>query len=326
MRHGPGDVVRPKSKGELAFSASDVGVTLHTLIAANHSSKELEVSSSSQCIDDMETQEKSQVVLSLAVLSYTELKQMRYWDSKGLSHKLHSDALDKRLTDCLLLPAVLEELYSCGTAGVRPMGDQGTKNVYKDLQQAGVVTLKVNEHGVATWHLTALGKQSTQIGVRLGDAQLLFRPRDVAVTAMDVLDLVLTLSRAAWDHQIVQGRLEIRDVINCPYGVGQKKVWYTRVGQETLSKPYLMSLASAHEHKKPVPHLASADAYYQLLGMPNPLRRKSKIVHVDEDDRGDTALKAMAAAPKRKKRPRPKRAPRTNKTAVQSEPEWDCVF
>ena len=144
MRHGPRDVIRPKSKGELAFSASDVGVTLHTLIAANRSSKELEVSSSPQCIDDMETQEKSQVVLSLVVLSYTELKQMRYWDIKGLSHKLHSDALDKGLTDSLLLPAVLEELYSCGTAGVRSMGDQGKKNVYKDLQQAGVVTLKVN--------------------------------------------------------------------------------------------------------------------------------------------------------------------------------------
>ena len=46
VRHGPGDVVRPKSKGELAFSASDVVVTLHTLMAANHSSKESEVSSS----------------------------------------------------------------------------------------------------------------------------------------------------------------------------------------------------------------------------------------------------------------------------------------
>ena len=78
-------------------------------------------------------------------------------------------------------------------------------------------------------------------------------------------------------------------------------MWYTRVGQESLSKPYLMSLASAHEHKTPVPHFASADVYYKLLGMPNPLRRKSKIVHVDEDDWGDTALKAMAVAPKRKK-------------------------
>ena len=270
----------------------------------------------------METQEKSQVVLSLAVLSYTELKQVRYWDIKGLSHKLHSDALDKRLTDSLLLPAVLEEVYSCGTAGVRSMVDQGTKNVYKDLQQAGVVTLMVHEHGVETWHLTALGKQSTQIGVRLGDAQLPFRPRDVAVTAMDVLDLVLTLSHAAWNHEIVQGRLEARDVMNSPYVLGQsEKVWYTRVGQESLSKPYLMLLASAHEHKKPVPHFVSADVYYKLLGMPNPLRRKSKIVHVGEDDCGDTALKAMAAAPKRKKRPRPKRAPRTTKAVVQSEPE-----
>ena len=118
-RHGPGDVVRPKSKGELAFSALEVGVALHALIAVNRSSKELEVSSSPQCIDELETQEKSQVVLSSAVLSYTELKQMRYWDIKGLSHKLHSDALDKRLTDSLLLPIVLEELYSCGSAGVR---------------------------------------------------------------------------------------------------------------------------------------------------------------------------------------------------------------
>ena len=75
-----------------------------------------------------------------------------------------------------------------------------------------------------------------------------------------------------------------------------------------------MLLASAHEHKKPVPRFAVVDVYYKLLGMPNLLRPKSKIVHVDEDDWGDTALKSMAAAPKRKKRPRPKRAPRTTKS------------
>jgi hypothetical protein len=45
VRHGPGDVVRPKTHSELTFSSADLGVTVHDVIVADASSKDLVVTS-----------------------------------------------------------------------------------------------------------------------------------------------------------------------------------------------------------------------------------------------------------------------------------------
>lgn len=269
---------------------------MHDLIAADASSKQLVVASTPEYISDIQEITKSQVVLSLATLSFSELMELRSWDIKGLAYSLKGFC---GISDAEL-PAVLEQLTSCGDSGMRPGTGETRTQLLADLRRADLVTSSVNDNGVECWRLTTSGKQHTQVGVRLADSRRVFQQRDRPVREMDVFDLMLTLKEAGWSMQAVSLRADMRQVVGAPYVAGKKKrLWYVRPNQDSVSKEYLMCLATAPEHNKPVPHFAPHATYCTLLGVMPRKQRKFQVVHVDADDWGEASVEP--AKPKRRR-------------------------
>ena len=314
MRHGPRDIVRPKTRGEHTFGSSDLGVTVHELIAADARSKQLVTP---QSIADIEDKTKSQLVPSLSTLSFGELMELRSWDIKGLAYSLKSGVADA-LAANVVLPSVLEGLTSCGEAGM-PAGPNKTRTqLLADLKGAHLATSSVNANGVECWQLTILGKQHMQVGVELADPRRVFQQRDRPVLEMDVLDLMLTLKAAGWSMKAADLSKDVREVAGSPYLAGKStRIWYVRPNQESVSKEYLMCLATAHEHRKPVPHFASHATYCALLGLtPRSRQRKFKVMHVDADDWGDSVVEP--AEPKRRRAAREPAKPKRRRAARDS--------
>ena len=126
---------------------------------------------------------------------------------------------------------------------------------------------------------------------------------------------MLHLSQNDWVHTVVDkaGAKEAKKLPYCHGAEGCTKVWYSRRGETKVSHLYLLALALAETHGKPVPHFGMLKDYKPLVDpnwkIPPPCSKRRKLtipmniaacfdaLDWPEDNLGEAALAISAAAP-----------------------------
>ena len=151
--------------------------------------------------------------------------------------------------------AAREGLVLAGEGAQRELG------LLQQLQQEGLVE-------GPPWKLTSTGEARHTLGNRVSDHQCIFRvPSDILDPATTICQLIFRLDEHGWTHEVAADSQAVNEAKESPYLVGAdpppRKVWYTRDGN-TVFKNYLLALATADDHKLPVPHFALEREYRSL--------------------------------------------------------------
>ena len=133
---------------------------------------------------------------------------------------------------------------------------------------------KIAEQGFASyddtnkrWTLTALGRQSVQILLRLTSPRSAFEPRfGIPLEDMSVVELHELLNRAGFTFRIPESGQSIP-----AYEHGKSdRVWYMKPRGSSFNKFYFVALLKAHELRVPVKHLQSQAYYVAILAGKEP--------------------------------------------------------
>ena len=103
---------------------------------------------------------------------------------------------------------------------------------------------------------------------------------------MSKLELMTVLENDGWSFQQYKSKKDVGDLA-APYVAGSRKIWLFKVKDNVVElkvvmAAYLLCLATADEHGRPVPHFATANEY-QLIMDPTfqpKKRRRKKFVEV----------------------------------------------
>ena len=281
VRKGVSDIVTPLNL-RLVFNKSDWAIQPMAVLAGNKHSQTMTVSS----VDDARN-----VVLCLDALPLEVLLRLYKWETQPeLQYFLPEvslfESLSKPDADAVskALPVLLADLLAEGGFFLQG-GDSDFKVKSSMLQAMQAHELVCCSEGRA-WQLTERGKNSVKIGQVVGNYKRVVRPRDIALVDMEVAELMLTLRTQGWRHEMVHPKRCTAEPYVFETGA---KVWYHDVGKESVSKQYLLLLATAEEHKRPVPHFASQRVCDELLGKESasrpPLKRSGdKLVFLENDE------------------------------------------
>ena len=124
-------------------------------------------------------------------------------------------------------------------------------------------------------------------------------------------ELMLFLEGKGWQMRCVKGAAEVHRAFD-PYSVvnDSPKVWFVKRGKKEkkglalLVRPYLLALATADVHLKPVPHLATQEVYLKLLDasfVPKAKRRRVVVEYVDVDEWSPVPPRQVVAPARRKR-------------------------
>lgn len=129
------------------------------------------------------------------------------------------------------------------------------------LQRAGFMQIAGSADRSDVW-ITKRGLNQLREGRILQGvpAEALRRRDGIAITDCSVFELWLMLEEEGWTQLEWKGR-----VIPAVYCVGDEKRWYTRAGAKTIHQTYLVALATAPTHGRPVEHLQPSGYYTALL-------------------------------------------------------------
>ena len=152
------------------------------------------------------------------------------------------------------------------------------------------------------------GHRCVQVSTILAHQDRLVKVReDVQLEDMEVMELLLTLRKQGWSHHVVQSRKGLPKDSDYIDGASEKK-WYSRAGQETVTRDYLLCLLSAEQRKQPVPHLQAAAVYAKILGRPvkEQVRRKaqSQFMFLHDEHQLVVPDAMLAPIPRQRKRAR----------------------
>ena len=101
-------------------------------------------------------------------------------------------------------------------------------------------------------------------------------PRDLPPIELHMFELTQVLRQRGWTISVLTNdKAKIKEVRKRDPATHESidKTWFVKANL-LIPKLYLVCLATLHQHKKPVPHLAPADTYKEVLGLPCKRRRR----------------------------------------------------
>ena len=328
IRKAVGAIVVPKGTG---LRKTDWAVSFLKVNSIKKTAEEsfcVAVNSSPLCLHSLDAgaADRTPVVLSLEALPLDSLLRLRRWE--------HTDQLSYSMTlpedDGLQLQSLrkatavrsvlLDNLLQAG-AYVIPSNDPLHTEKSQLLEQ--LERLEFAKQDGEGWLLTPKGHENVQVSTLLQSSDKVFKARDVPFEDMEVIELLLSLRDKGWEHKELASKKALPDGSTYMPGSADK-TWYYLASQATLCKDYLVCLLTS---EKPVPHLAAAAVYAELLGKPVQQGRRRRapplMFLADEDIWVDEA--ALVPKPESKKRARTSRATRVHAAAAledAAELEW----
>ena len=256
VRKGVSEVVTPLNLRQV-FKKSDWAIQPMAILDGDKKSQTMTVTPAENI---------SNLVLSLEALPLETLLRLYKWETSNELQCLlqgvslpplpsHPDALSK------VLPLLLEDLLAEG--GFFLQGGEphfkAKSSLLECMQSQDLVQLGQD----GAWLLTGKGKSSVKIGNVLRKYKRVVQPRAIAFSEMETVELMLTLRTQGFRHESVHPKRCSPD----PYVHGEgAKIWYHDASKDTISREYLLLLATSEEHKLAVPHLQLQRVYDQMLG------------------------------------------------------------
>ena len=289
VRKGVSDIVTPLNL-RLVFKRSDWAIQPLAVLASDRQLQTMTVTPEDKAIN---------VVLSLDALPLETLLRLYMWETRAeLQYFLdvsqthsQSDAMSKAL------PVLLADLLAEGGFFLQG-GDpdfEAKSGILESMQTEGIVQCGQDR----AWQLTEQGKKLVKVGQVVGNYKRVVRARDIALADMEVAELMLSLHMQGWRHEAVHPKR--CDAVPYVHGDGAK-VWYHDVAKHSVSREYLLLLATSGEHKLPVPHLQAQRVYDEMLGKesrPPAKRSGDKIVFLESDDLWVDESTLVPSKPKR---------------------------
>lgn len=268
----PSQAHRTKVAGQMSLSGMR-SISLHRLLELDFREKYLVVSVSPLTIESERCGEVP-LLLNTAQLSAFDMKRVRHYTTDVSQVVLRLMNNYKVSPDqAKLLPKLLNEvsLSPAGSPLDAPWACEGRcRDLISRLETDGMLE-------GPPWKLTLQGREHLEVGIRLTNPlPVIARPERVDDNA-SVAQLICELDFHRWEHKVV-GRTRAKKVAAAEksFAPGAEKVWYTRQGQVTVHRLYLLALLTATGETK-VPHFASPSVYKGILeGVVEPTRRERK--------------------------------------------------
>ena len=281
---------------------SDIGVSIHSVLKTCAESAGLWVATLPINLQlaggpDDDANDGVALLLHMDSFSFEQLTSWRKFTSKGLRHVLDLHGLSERP---LALPTMDEQAEVVeGILGIR--------------DDAGVAARTKFEGGAAAFAewLQVQGLVSQPPGQKMcfsPEAQILVRTawdlildqepclcvRSIPFSDMTRYELMEVLDANGWTCKHCRKKKEVKDLVAEPYrvNVSTNKFYFVQAkGTENclkqLLRDYLLCLASAEIHQRPVPHFKTAETYRKIMDpayVAKLRRRRVREIPVGEDD------------------------------------------
>lgn len=276
------------SSSSRELSASDFGITLHELVPTTLAADKTHLLNTTPRNTHTEHPLDLPAVLSLASFSLQELCSVDVWEtSQTLTYMMpdiqppagmDNAMFEKVLTD--VLPALCSGDYSV-------LSDQE----HPDSAARAAVIAHLEAEYVCTespHRLTELGQCKLVLCQTICNPKNALSRRDVLPSAMSRWELMSFLFSEGWSLQSKPPQRGGRKKSLPPYQFPDgEKFFYcsTTSASQQLGRLYMLALATAADHRKPVPHQQPQRVYAELLGLaaPTSARPRHKLSLVRED-------------------------------------------